>query len=210
VLLPGRRDTVERFEHEGFIRLVRDAGITADLVAVNAHLGYYYAEQVVPRLKQDVITPARAEGYEQIWLVGISLGGFGGLWYDGEHPGDLTGLVLLAPFLGYREIIDEVAAAGGVRQWEPGAATRDYQRELWRIVKGYETPERSSGRVYLGYGLDDDFARPNGMFATILPTAQVMTTNGGHDWPTWRGLWMTVLNTPAFRQCLAQQRSQQP
>jgi len=203
VLLPGRRDAVGRFEREGFIRMVNDVGILADLVAVDAHLGYYYGEQIVTRLKDDIMAPARAAGYERIWLVGISLGGFGALWYDRDYPGDAAGLVLLAPFLGYRDIIDEVAAAGGVRKWEPGPSkTKEYQRDLWRMVKGYERPERSSGRVYLGYGLKDDFARPVGMFAAILPPEQVLTADGGHDWATWRTLWSALLARPEFRQAV--------
>ena len=211
VLLPGRRDTAERFEREGFIRSVRDAGIPADLVAVEAHLGYYYAEQIVPRLREDVIVPARAAGYERIWVVGISLGGFGALWYDRDYPDDLAGVVLLAPFLGYSGIIDEVAAAGGVGTWEPGpAGPRDYQRDIWRMVKGYGKPERGSGRVYLGYGVADDFARPNGLFAGVLPPSQVLTAAGGHDWRTWRTLWVALLDTPAFRRDLHRQRDLRP
>jgi pimeloyl-ACP methyl ester carboxylesterase len=203
VFLPGRRDAVDRFEREGFIRMVNDVGIPADVVAVDAHLGYYYGEQIVPRLKDDVMVPARAAGYERIWLVGISLGGFGALWYDRDYPGDAAGLVLLAPFLGYSDIIDEVAAAGGVRQWEPGPSrTKEYQRELWRMVKGYGRPERSSGRVYLGYGLKDNFARPVGMFAAILPPEQVLTADGGHDWATWRTLWSDMLARPEFRRAV--------
>jgi pimeloyl-ACP methyl ester carboxylesterase len=199
VLLPGRRDSIGTFEEEGFIRLIQNADIPADMVAVDAHLGYYHAQQVVPRLREDVILPALATGYENIWLVGLSLGGFGALWYDRDYPSDIKGLVLLAPFLGYHEIIDEVSAAGGVRTWTPGEAWNDdYQRKIWRMVKGYEPPSRSAERVYLCYGLNDSFARPDGMFAAILPPAQVLTAEGGHDWSTWRNLLSTLLTRPEF------------
>ena len=79
------------------------------------------------RLREDVIGPARSGGYSTIWLVGISLGGLGAGLYTGHYPGDVASLVLLAPFLGEAPIIEEIAAAGGVRTWNPGEmATSDY------------------------------------------------------------------------------------
>ena len=34
---------------------------------------------------------------------------------------------------------------------------------------------------------------PDGMLAEVLPMEQVFTVEGGHDWPTWRGLWEEIL-----------------
>src|SRR5512135_778431 len=41
VLLPGRGSGAASYEKEGFVRLARQAGLTADIVAADAHLGYY-------------------------------------------------------------------------------------------------------------------------------------------------------------------------
>lgn len=74
VLLPGREGSAKIFKEEGFIREVRKEGLRVDMVAVEAHLGYYANRSIVTRLKEDVIEPAKSAGYEQIWLAGISMG----------------------------------------------------------------------------------------------------------------------------------------
>ncbi|MGE5173202.1 MAG: hypothetical protein ACM3MD_05175 [Betaproteobacteria bacterium] len=51
------------------------------MIVVNAHMGYYLNGTVFTRLKEDVIEPAKARGYDQIWLVGNSLGGYGSISY---------------------------------------------------------------------------------------------------------------------------------
>ena len=46
-----------------------------DVISVDAHFGYYKNRDLVPRLHDDVITPAQQNGYEKIWLLGVSMGG---------------------------------------------------------------------------------------------------------------------------------------
>ncbi|HEX2767999.1 MAG TPA: alpha/beta hydrolase, partial [Geobacteraceae bacterium] len=153
VFLPGIRDSASVFADKGFVAAVRESGVEADMIGVEAHLDYYLKKQFLPRLKQDVIDPAKRHGYRNIWLVGISLGGFGAIWYDIEHPGDVTGIVALAPFLGEPEVIGEVAAAGGLRAWQPPEnIENDDQRKIWRGLKTYESRKRTLNRLYLGYG----------------------------------------------------------
>ncbi len=118
VLLPGRRDSPEDFGRQRFPEIAAQAGARVDMIAVDAHLAYYYDHTLVERLREDVIAPARRR-YDRIWLVGISIGGTGTLLYAGQHPEDVNGLVAFAPFLGDDKVIREVAAAGGVRGWRP-------------------------------------------------------------------------------------------
>lgn len=199
VFLPGIRDKAAVFAEEGFVAAVRANGIQADMIGVEAHLGYYVKKEFLPRLKEDVITPARRLGYTNIWLVGISLGGFGAVWYDIENPGDLAGIVVLAPYLGEPEVVEEVAGAGGVRSWHPPSNGEiDDQRKIWRGLKNYERHEKSEQRAYLGYGLQDKFAVADGLLAAVLPPGQVFTIEGGHDWSTWRPLWDEILISRAF------------
>lgn len=199
VFLPGIRDMVAVFADEGFVSAARMSGIKADMIGVEAHLGYYEKKEFLPRLKADVIAPARLLGYKNIWLVGISLGGFGAIWYDIENPGDLTGIVALAPYLGEPEVVEDVARAGGLHGWRPAAnAELDDQHRIWRGLKSYERRQMCAGRVYLGYGRQDKFAVPDGMLAAVLPPEQVFTIEGGHDWSAWRPLWDSILKSPAF------------
>lgn len=186
VLLPGRRDSPEDFARHDFSGIAARAGIRADLVAVDAHLGYYYRQTILERLREDVIAPARKR-YDRIWLTGISLGGTGSILYANEHPGEVDGIVLLAPFLGEEPVIDEVAAAGGLRGWKAPASLEpdDFQRRMWSWLARYE----GQPPLYLGYGTRDDFARANGLLADALPSGRVFTVDGGHDWKAWRVLW---------------------
>ena len=66
VFLPGNGDSPETFEKKGLFELLREKGIAADMVAVDAHLGYYLNNSIVVRLKEDVIEPARARGTREI------------------------------------------------------------------------------------------------------------------------------------------------
>ncbi|MBI5017739.1 MAG: alpha/beta hydrolase [Deltaproteobacteria bacterium] len=198
VFLPGRGSEAESFEREGFVAAARDAGATADLMAVDAHLGYYSRGVLAERLHEDVIAPARAAGYEAIWLVGISMGGTGALWYDVAYPGDVARVVVLAPYLGEPDLVWEIAAAGGVRPWNPGPVPEgDHFRRLWTLFKAYESSERTRGRLFLGYGRGDRFAPADDLLARLLPPDQVFTAEGDHDWETWRGLWRSILRAGA-------------
>jgi hypothetical protein len=199
VFLPGRHDKSAVFAEEGFISAVRARGIEADMIGVDAHIGYYLEKQLLKRLKDDVIAPARRQGYRNIWLVGISLGGFGALWYDIENPGELAGLVALSPYLGEPEVVAEVARAGGLKVWRPdGKGEPDDQHRIWQGLKSYENAGKSLKRLYLGYGENDKFATPDGMLAELLPPEQVFITEGGHLWPVWRALWDEILKSRVF------------
>jgi pimeloyl-ACP methyl ester carboxylesterase len=200
VFLPGRGDTVQSFEKNGFVDAARTAGIDSDMLGVEAHEEYYRDNTVFVRLKEDVIIPAKKQGYKDIWMVGISMGGLGAILYDTEYPGDLRGVFALAPFLGNNTIVDEISQAGGLARWQPHAVA-DGNREdsiIWSRLKNYVTPEKNAGRIYLGYGNDDRFVTTNRYFGNILPPEQVVSVPGGHDWPTWRLLW-DMLTTRARR-----------
>ena len=198
VLLPGIGDQPEAFLDEGFIQAVRERNIDADLVAVRAHWGYYEKHMVVERLHQDVILPARAKGYRHIWLIGISLGGWGSLQYVRQHANEVDGMLLLAPFLGEKKIFAEVEAAGGLDAWRPNLHDPwDDQRLViaWlRDFKQSETPLR----FHLSYGASDRFAQPLGRYAARLLPQRVDVIPGDHDWRTWLKLWQRFLDRGEF------------
>lgn len=209
VMLPGAYSDPEEFVREGYVRAVTERRLAVDVMQVDAHLGYYNDGSIVDRLEQDVIAPARARGYRAIWIVGISIGGFGGLIYASAHPGDLAGLVTVAPYLGDRALSLDVANAGGLARWQGplGAATGDLraQREtqLWQWLKGYAARPVAQDHppLVLGYGLDDRFAFSHRLLAAALPQDRVFTTPGGHDWPEWTRLWRAILPTLPLPAC---------
>lgn len=199
VLLPGRHDSPRDFQRAGVPELAARAGASVDMVAVDAHLGYYLKGMILDRLHEDVIAPAR-QRYRRIWLVGVSIGGAGALLYAERHPGNVNGIVLLAPFLGQEERIAEIAAAGGLRAWKPPEtlAPDDHERRIWSWLARYANGAGERIPLYLGFGTGDSFARANGLLAEVLPPDRVFTVAGGHDWKAWRALWERFVRTGAL------------
>jgi len=198
VFLPGAFLQPEEFEREGFVRAVRERELAADVMLVDANVSYYYDQTFIERLHADVLEPAQRSGYAAIWLVGISIGGFGALTHELKRPGLVAGIVALAPYLGRRPVGAEILKAGGLRAWKaPDGPPPDDEvdRKLWPWLQQYADakPSASLPPLYLGYGLSDRFASNHRLLAEALPEERVFTTEGGHDWPQWSQLWRRVL-----------------
>ncbi len=199
VLLHGRGDRPEDFARHGFLARLRERGARCDAVAPNAHLGYFLDRSLGRRLEEDVVAPARAAGYREIWMVGISLGGLAALVHEREHPGEVAGIVLIAPYLGEGPAIAEIAAAGGAARWTPPAtfAADDFVRPLWAYLKSsYASPGggTTAPPLYLGLGKSDRFGAAQRLLADLLPPERVTTVPGGHRWAPWEELWRRFLD----------------
>jgi pimeloyl-ACP methyl ester carboxylesterase len=194
VFLRGMGGSHHSFEEKGLVAEVWARGLPFDMAAPNAHFGYYGDRNLIARLKEDVIDPARAKGYKKIWLVGVSMGGLGALLYLMEHPQDIAGVYLIAPYLGSQFFLNEIEAAGGVRQWNPGAyiAEEDWQRMFWHWMK-ITIADNPDKIVYLGYGTDDYYRSGPQLLAPLLPQDRVYTIDGGHDYKTIKALWNIFL-----------------
>ena len=194
VYLPGNGDAADAFKRHGLISLLRERNINADILGVNAQLGYYLNGSIMERLKQDVIDPARKKGYDRIWLVGNSLGAYGSIIYAARYPADVSGVVLLGAYVGDRAIIREIEHAGGLRIWDPGTIEqKDWERQLWSWLKQYEGHASDYPPVYLGYGRWDRFTYSQDLLATVLPADRVVVVAGGHDWSAWKKAWGLLL-----------------
>jgi pimeloyl-ACP methyl ester carboxylesterase len=196
VFLPGRGDRAEDFEQRGLLAAARKAGLEADVLAVDAHLAYYYKRVIAARLWEDVVLPARARGYRRLWLVGISLGGLGAIALAQEHPDAADGLFVLAPYLGEPELTREIEAAGGLARWSGAPSQRDF-RGVWGSLRGYATGE-ARVPLWLAYGESDRYAYGHRLLASALPRDRVLVAAGGHDWKAWERLWSEFLARGAF------------
>ncbi|MFT6082863.1 MAG: pimeloyl-ACP methyl ester carboxylesterase [Planctomycetota bacterium] len=194
VMLPGMGDGPSYYESHGLVEMVQKANPRFDVICADSHFGYYRQESIVERLHLDVIQPV-AGRYEHIWLVGISLGGLGCVAYTDDHPEQIDGVILMAPFMGSDEVIDEVRKAGGPRMWTrptdtdatTGSETRF--RDVWVWYQNVLMQPATSPKLLLGYGEQDRFAETIAMVATELPAAQVLTRPGGHKWTVWKQLF---------------------
>ena len=193
VFLPGAYDAPQDFIDQGFVSALRAQKIYADIELVDAHMGYYTNQQILQRLEDEVINPARRKGYTRIWFVGISLGGYGTLLYAMNNPNVLDGFFIMAPYMGPRDIPAQIQKQGGLKNWST-AVNGNTDVDLWRWLQGYSQGTIGRPDAYLGYGASDRFAQPNGVLAEVLPTANSFVIPGGHDWPTWQRLWGSFLH----------------
>jgi pimeloyl-ACP methyl ester carboxylesterase len=199
IALPGAGDRAQDLIDQQFVRALRQRELPVDVFAVDVPMDDYLDGNVAGHLADQLITPARDAGWGHIWLMGVSLGGMGALTYMCQHPGDIAGVILIAPFLGTRGLLAEVGHAGGLEAWQPGTITeRDDERRLMTWLKHASAGELATPPVFLGYGHDDRFAAASRLLSQRLPAERVMTIPGGHDWPTWHALWCRILDHPSF------------
>jgi len=108
VVLPGRGDDLSALRESGVVEAIQDAWPDTEVVLAELTMRYYMDGQAPRRLHDEIIVPGRQRGFREIWLVGASLGGMGTLLYDRAYPDSLDGMILLAPFLGERAILEEI------------------------------------------------------------------------------------------------------
>lgn len=198
VVLPGRADDLAALKRSGVAEAVQRAWPDADVVFAELRLGDYKHGDAPERLHRDVILPARHEGYREIWLAGASLGGMGTLMYDRLHPAQVTGLILLAPYLGEGAAPDAVADAGGLSRWTPPGTAglperKAWEYDLWRHLHAIAGDPAAARRVWLAYGREDRLRPAIELFAPALPPDHVLVRDGGHQWQVWTPAMEAVL-----------------
>ena len=193
VLLPTMGGKGSHYETEGFLDEVWERGFEASLEVVDVTPTLYLGNRIVELLKTEVIEPAKAEGFEEFYLVGISLGGHGVLLYATEYPEDVDGVVVLAPFISGDTASEAIEDAGGLTTWEdcPFIAWT-HACNLWKALKVYVSNPRNRKKIVLGFGTEDIFVDQCRILAEVLPPEQVFTVSGGHDWATWKKLFIKV------------------
>lgn len=196
VFLPGAFDDPQDIVDQGFVRQVRARGLAADVVVADLHLGYYRSRAFDTRLRVDIVEPARAAGYRQVWFAGISLGGFGSLMFARLNAGAVDGIIAIAPYVARSSVLAEVIAAGGLARWNEPVVEGDFERDLLRWLKGYGATGEGEGRppLYVGYGTEDGYAEFASAIGSLLPPGHLRSAPGRHDWPPWRQLWGELLD----------------
>jgi pimeloyl-ACP methyl ester carboxylesterase len=201
IMLPGRGDDLASLQRRGVAQKIQSAWPDADVVLTGLTLPFYKQGRAAQRLHDEVVEPARERNPVPIWIAGISLGGMGALLYEHDYPDQIDGLLLLSPYLGEEAIHDEIRAAGGLAQWNPGPAqvmgSDTFQHELWRTLRGWSNDPARARTVWLAYGESEPFRTPIELMSGQLPPDHVLMVPGKHNWDLWN---------PALRALLAKAR----
>jgi pimeloyl-ACP methyl ester carboxylesterase len=208
VFLPGIADRAETFEHEGFVDAVRKRKLSIDVVSADATLGYYTRGIEAAAIDRDVIAPAVANRYEQVWMVGVSLGGWGTLHYAASYPSRLDGVLVLAPHLGEEVVLQGIRDSGGLDAWSPADSpfgADNYTVATWSWLRDRTAGNRQGPEVYLGYSTLDFVTGRAELLSRALPASHVYVDPGGlHSWASWRRLFDQFLDdddAPLAKRC---------
>ncbi|MFT7678945.1 MAG: pimeloyl-ACP methyl ester carboxylesterase [Planctomycetota bacterium] len=197
VLLPGAGDRADRFRQHGILEMARELAPSFDVIAADAHIGYYTSKSLLERLDADVILPAIDAGYRQIWLLGISIGSFGALHYASQHPQRIDGVLLLGPFLGSGAVAKSVLTAPDLASWdaqaiEPKGDMNRITHAVWSWLQA-QVAAADGATILLGYGSGDGPGTISERLQQALQSDHFATRPGGHDWNTWRPLIRELL-----------------
>jgi pimeloyl-ACP methyl ester carboxylesterase len=198
IFIPGIADDEFAFKKQGFLEQAIKRHLDVDIVSAHVHIGYVLDGTFLERVKEDLVKPAKQQGYRNIWLVGVSLGAFIGVNYMSEYPLDLNGLVLLGPYLGESSDINIIRQAGGIQAWQPNkvvALSKTLQFWYW-----YKQRSKHSGlkNIFLGFGDQDHLIDGIEQFKQLLPAKNVHRVEGGHNWHAWLRLWKQFLDDDLF------------
>jgi len=199
LMLPGAKNTPQQLVENGFISALRERTQGVDVLALDAAADLYLNRAEIERQLHDTLDAARAHGYGRIWLLGISLGGTGAMICATQRSSEIEGIFLLAPFLGTRGMIAEVVAAGGLNLWHAGEiGNRDHERALLTQIRHNLLVANNPPVIFLGFGTEDRYCGASRVLAELLPPERVVVSSGGHDWETWKRLWVIILDKQPF------------
>ena len=193
ILLPGIRNDLLRFEQEGFFTDIQQYAPNFDVITVDAHIGYYAQKKLIVELHETVILPAKASGYRNIILGGISLGGYGSLWYNHLYANEIQGLLLIAPYLGDEHVISSIKSSPSVAVWreQNPLDVEEFEELVWHWID--EDMPSKQNQTLLAVGKKDKYYDATNILARYLPESQYVIGKGKHNWRDWRVLWLSLL-----------------
>lgn len=197
IFFPGLYDTAEKFKDEEFFSIARKAGIKADMVSANVNVFHLIKEKVIERIESDVFQQAKSDGYKNIWLVGVSLGGLNSLLFYRKHSRDICGVVTLAPYVANTPLINDLKNAKDINNWQPisiddKSVLEQKLQILWLWLKE-QSLKNNLRAVYLGYGNQDRYIDAIELFGKVLHKNNIINIEGGHNWDTSQKIWQKQL-----------------
>ncbi|MBC7982215.1 MAG: hypothetical protein H7Y02_00015 [Candidatus Obscuribacterales bacterium] len=206
LVLPGRGDDLAAMRNSGIAAALQQKVPDTDVLLVEMTLPYYVEGRAMERLHKEIVLPAQQRGYREIYLAGASFGGMGALMYERDHFAELAGIILMAPYMGDPTIVEDIKAAGGLRNWdagrpEPNLNPINASREEWRVVQSWLTNTERAQHVWLICGREDGFFEAANVVAQALLPSHFIPVDGGHKWTVWsqgaaKAFAMIVANKP--------------
>ena len=207
IALRGIGGSHKDFEKYGFIAALKEANPEFDVVVPNTHFGYYRERILRDVLYTEILKPALDAGYKEIWLAGVSLGGFGSLLMLADYTDSITGIVLIAPYSGEKKLhkrvkqhLDGEISASFLEPEASNEEQSDMRVDLWRWILENNNL-LASGRIYLGYG-DSDRLSGHDLIARLLPKENTVVVTGKHNPETFMKVWRELLSGKLFNQNL--------
>ncbi len=201
ILLKGMGDSAKDIENAGFIDAIRDRAIDIDVIIPNAHFGYYKNKSLPLRLEEDFIQPAIDAGYNEIWLMGMSLGGLGSLLYSSCCFEKISGIILIAPYSGDSQLHEALAAQVALEDTQNLADKLDFDPDfiaVWQWL--FDNSKRlQEGNIWLAHG-DEDRLSGHELLASLLPKSRYVVIPGRHRLKVFKKLWETILSRSPFTQ----------
>ena len=189
VLLPAALTSPDDFILHGFAAAIDACGLDVDLLVPDLHADCYLRSTAVEQLDELLQTQV-LNRYASFWFAGISLGGYGVM----QHARlsrialpSLRGRFLIAPYLGSREIVNAVSAAGGIPAW-CGDRSDLPDAPLWQWLQR-QAHTTVTENLCVGCGTTDRFALSSRLLEALVPDRQVFSAVGDHSFLPWRTLW---------------------
>jgi pimeloyl-ACP methyl ester carboxylesterase len=188
VLLPGFADVPQDFDRQGFVSILRERAPGYDVIAADAHFGYYNNHTLLDQLHANVIGPLVTRGYRELWILGISMGGHGAVAYARAYPERIKGLLLFAPYLGPGEVLQEVTRAGGIcRYTAPVPLPEDrfgFAEANFAWLEDVLCSHVTTVSVWVGVGERDQM--PRALLRAAVAPDHYFVEPGGHEWSAWK------------------------
>jgi hypothetical protein len=190
IVLPGARDDVKAMQRSGIVAVIQQSMPDADVVLIALTMSYYLEGRAMERLHEQIVLPARQAGYLEIYLAGASLGGMGVLRYESAYPGEMTGLVLMAPYMGKTSLVEKIIAGGGLSKWQTELQPTVLMRyssapDEWRVVQSLSANRERARQVWLVCGQEDRYRGAAQLIAQVLLPENYIEPGGAHIWPVW-------------------------
>ncbi len=198
VMLPGAGIRAQDFAAEGMVDTTHAHPLPIDIAVVEPELALYLEDGIADALHKEIACTALDLGYRRVWLLGISLGGMGALLYASTYPGNVEGIILLAPFLGTRGTMAVLGRDGGFQPDREHLATTSSEQRVLAWLTAHLKDGANAPSLYLGYARQDRFSHGHRLLADRLPPERTAIRDGVHDWNSWTALWGDILERPLF------------